>query len=124
MLRRYVLTQQTPSIAEAVQRLFIDDIQSRCDPTTFLDADKFRRDGCYNEATDAVLRRHEGILRLLFSLLAAKRGPTKGWLNFEAWAKFCRFVGLVGVDLTERDVAFAFTWSRMLVAQPYSTQVG
>jgi hypothetical protein len=27
---------------------------------------------------------------------------------------------LINADLSERDVAFAFTWSRMVVAQPYS----
>lgn len=116
---RYVLSGHVISASEAIQRLFNCDIEPRCEPATFLDANDFRREHCYVEATDAVLRRHEPALRLIFAALAVKRGPAKKLLTFEAWAKFMRRVDLVGNDLTERDVAFAFAWSRMVVAQPY-----
>ncbi len=117
---RYVMTEEEPSIAGALTRLFREAIAPRCDPNAFLDANAFRREHCYCEATDLVLRRHEERLRLLFGVISVKRGPAKRLLTYEAWAKFVRRLELISTDLTERDVAFAFTWSRMVVAQPYS----
>jgi len=125
---RYVLTAEEPSIASAVVRLFRADIEPRCHPTTFLDANAFRREECYNEATDLVLKKQEPRLRLLFGAICEKRGPAKKLLSFEAWAKFIRRIDgstpLIGIDLTERDVSFAFAWSRMVVAQPYTAGGG
>ena len=166
------------SVADAIRTIFTDDIVPCCGPNTFLDADDFRRHGCYHEATDDQLRRFESSLRAIFDHLAVKRGPCKRLLTYEHWLKFmrkvpcvspltlttlfalgpysyldtapfpssasplsstvdvlpfytngpqphphnhtCTQVDLIQIDLTERDVAFAFTWSRMWVGRPYS----
>jgi hypothetical protein len=117
---RYVMTAEEPSIARAITRLFDESIAPRCDPNAFLDANAFRVQHCYCEATDQVLKRHEENLRLIFEVICEKRGPAKRLLTYESWAKFVKRLDLINADLSERDVAFAFTWSRMVVAQPYS----
>jgi len=117
---RYVMPGEIGNVARAIRVLFSVDIQGRCDPSTFLDANIFRRECCYNEETDSVLRKFEMTLRCLFGELAVKRGPAKRLLTFDAWLRFMRRLDLIGIDLTERDVSFAFTWSRMVVGMPYS----
>jgi len=117
---RYVMPGELPNIAEALRRLFIVDIKGRCDPSIFLDANAFRRDCCYNEETDAVFRTHEGTLRSLYGELAIKRGPAKRLLTADAFLRLMKRLDLIGIDLTERDVALAFSCSRMVVGMPYS----
>jgi len=118
---KYVMPGELDDVAEAVRTLFRVDIEPRCDANAFLDANVFRRDCCYHEATDDVLRRYEATLRGLWSEITVKRGPAKRLLSFEAYLKLMRRIELITTDLTERDVAFSFSWSRMVVGMPYST---
>lgn len=111
---------EVPTVACAITSLFDNDV-SQLDPNAFLDANAFRRTQCYKEAMDSVLRHHEPSLRTLFGALQIQRGPAKGLLNFDGWFKLMRRLELIQVDLTERDVNLAFTWSRMVVPHPYST---
>jgi len=118
---KYVMPGELDDVTVAVRTLFRGDIEPRCDANAFLDANVFRRDCCYHEATDDVLRRYEATLRGLWAEITVKRGPAKRLLTFEAYLKLMRRIELITTDLTERDVAFSFSWSRMVVGMPYST---
>ena len=74
----------------------------------------------YTEAVDLVLRAHEKSLRALFSVISdVKRARTDPLplLSLEGWRAFLRAVELLGADITERDAALCFSWSRMAVSE-------
>lgn len=69
-----------------------------------------------------VCHSYEPSLRALFAYLQPKAGIAAGkkLLTFESWRMLLRRTRAVGADLSERDAALAFVWSRMAVAEPYS----
>ena len=118
-----VLTGDATNVAAATERLLVKDITPRLDPKVFVSSNAFRRQYLYTEEVNGVLRTHEGSLKHIFAGLAGRRTPLTGPLRKFAsqliglaeWDAFMRAVGLVGPDVTERDLMLGFAWSRMCV---------
>lgn len=103
-------------VSAAVHRL-LSEIRAACAPAMCIDADIFRRDHCYTEEVTTTLGSYESTLRILFSgasgsLITSRAGTL---LSLFDWEDFLKALGFVGADLSERDVRYAFAWSRMLV---------
>jgi len=84
-------------------------------------SDNFRRECCYNEPVDIVLRRHEASLRTLFRLYSSidnsladkcKSGKLMGYSEFQT---FTKDMGLIDGQFTAWDASLCFVWSRMRV---------
>ena len=87
-------------------------------PTVVLDPDKFRRDHCYTIEVVNVLTPHEPSLRNIFKGVAGgsgRSGKGSDMVALDEWCNFVQALGFIGIDLTARDAAFAFAWSRMAV---------
>ena len=121
---KYVVPGELNDVSEAVERLLSHDILARAAKVlgSVEDVNDFRSRFCYTEATDAVLRRHEASLRLLFGALTGRgAGTDANYLCLAEWMTFLRAVDLLEAgDISERDATLAFTWSRMVVANPGS----
>ena len=125
---RYVLSGEIADCSEALQRLLEVDILSRMTRhTMFASPDYFRKRHLYIDSTSGTLARHEATLRTLFSAVAivapaSKRPPkhtasaeSKLLLSFRGWLAFLQAVRLIDLDLSEREAALAWAWSRTAV---------
>jgi len=119
---RYVLERRTADVSEAVERHLVDDLLAGVEPAALHEPNDFRRAAAYTEEVSAVLAEHEASLRALYRAVAVRRGPSKELLSALGWQAFLRRLGLFGRDVTERDGALCFTWSRMAVADPYAAK--
>lgn len=119
---RYVLEGRLADVSDAVHALFSRDIVPHVSGAALLDANRFRSTHLYMEAVDTTLRRHEASLKVIFASIAEHRGPAKKLLCCDSWKAFLRAVELIGSDLSERDAALSFVWSRMAVSDPYSSR--
>ena len=116
---KYVNPGFMTDVSEAVERLCSADIAPKLG-IELQDPNTFRRDLCYTEEVDNVLRRHEPSLKLLFGVLAKR--PTKKenkslglLLSLGDWKVAVRRLELIGVDFAERDATRCFVFSRMCV---------
>ena len=117
---KYVMTGQKSDVSDALNELFVVDIEPNLDPCLFAPPDVYRRGLLYQPEVSKVLLRHEESLRNLFhvvaklprSLSAKKLGMLIGLLE---WREFVRRFALVDLDLNERDVTLCFVSSRMSV---------
>ena len=62
----YVWPGLIPDVSQAVERVCSAHVSFHIDDDARQDTDDFRRDYCYIEPTDAVLRAYEGSLRAIF----------------------------------------------------------
>ena len=123
---RYVQPGEIPDVSEAVHRMFSVNIEPQLDPNIFIEGNVFRNKYTYFEEADAVLRRHEASLRLIFERACKMHGQSSAagirnkCVSFAVWKDFCKLFELVDLDLTERDMTLAFVWSRMRVIDEQS----
>ena len=74
---------------------------------------------CYNEKADAVLRRHELALRLIFKEYASGDGRIGDAFNdgnimgFDEWSTFLDHFSLVDSQFTSSEATQCFAWCRM-----------
>ena len=125
-INKYVLPQLVPDVADAVQHLITDDVEAHADKRVFADSNWFRREFCYLEEVDTVLRRHEVALRQVFSAVAStesadvSKAHLTNLIDFNEWKALLRALNLLGADLTERDGTLCFTHARMVVIDSWS----
>ena len=67
-----------------------------------------------------MLHHFEPSLRIIFGALQQVRGPAKRLLDCSVWKKLLRLLDLCQADLSTRDAALCFVWSRMSVPDPCS----
>ena len=121
-IAKYVLTQQTQDVSDAIERLVQDDLARGLSPESSHSAADFRRRHCYTEAVDVELRAHEASLRAVYQCYCKGGGgvntkvmSTK-MLDIGEWNKLVANLGLIDSALTSRHATLAFVWSRMRVA--------
>mmetsp|Transcript_4805 Transcript_4805/g.12794 ORF Transcript_4805/g.12794 Transcript_4805/m.12794 type:complete len:221 (+) Transcript_4805:155-817(+) len=86
------------------------------------DRDGLRRDACYTEPIDIILRKHLTALRALFETLKVGRGgATNDLISYEGWMAFAA-ARLIGPDITERDAILAFIFARRIVINPHNVR--
>jgi hypothetical protein len=119
---RYVLHdgRQIDDVPSALELLFEADVLPSCNPEMLDDPSDFRRDHCYTEQTDEVLRKHEPSLRLLYEHAAYGDGAIGGLLSRKLldlgeWRFLLDRLGLVDWQFEERSVRNTFVRSRMRV---------
>jgi len=130
-INKYVLPGVVIDVSDALHRLIWRDLTPRLNAASdeqgggggaspIFEPNEFREEHMYTEAVDLVLRAHEKSLRALFSVISdVKRARTDPLplLSLEGWRAFLRAVELLGADITERDAALCFSWSRMAVSE-------
>jgi len=118
-INKYVLTGEIADVSDALKRLLEVDIQSRANPAMFVDGNVFRRAHCYMEDPSMALMRNRASLQNLFDGLSAGEGAIGiegSLLSLAEWKTFMRGLGMISVDVTERETTLCFAWSRMVVA--------
>ena len=115
---RYVETKKIPDVSEALHRLIVDDIKPLLSPKVTANPNIFRQKACYRQDVDAVLKKHESSLRNIFSAVCTTggRGEKERHMSLDEWKGLLRGIELIDVDVSERDAAMCFAWSRMCVA--------
>jgi hypothetical protein len=116
-INRYVLSGMLTDVAPAIKRLLVQDIKPLLSPKIFVDPNKFRKKYCYRREIDDVLKPQEASLRNLFTSVCTTGGAglkAKHMLIHE-FIGVLRLCDIVGVDVTEREAAMSFAWSRMCV---------
>ena len=112
---RYVETKKVPDVSEALHRLLAVDIGKRLNAPLFSCPNGYRTKYLYNAQVDRVLRKVEPSLQNLFHALCKTGGSGEKakHLNLDEWRLLIRGLGLLDVDVTERDATMCFSWSRM-----------
>ena len=65
-----------------------------------------------------MLTRHERFLRSIFDAVAKNSfGTSSSLVHLDCFREGINALGLMGGDVTERDVTLCFSWSRMLLAE-------
>jgi len=115
-IMRFVMTGELTDVSKATHQL-LGEIRDHVHPTMCIDPDDFRRSHCYTEAVTLALEHHEATLRAIFKCLSSGGRGGKGaqMLSLDEWENFVEALGFVGVDISDREVRFAFVWSRMVV---------
>lgn len=119
---RYVMNGRIPDVSEALHELFNADFDQKLDPVVMQDSNAFRKEYCYTEAVDAVLKRHAPSLKALYSRYADARVVEQDTtlskatlMSFEEWMKLCKDLNFIDDHFTLRHVSLCFVWSRMRV---------
>jgi len=110
-IRRYVMPGVIADVSLALQQLLHRDVRLQLEGDALLDPNVARQSQCYTEPVCVVLKHHERTLRLLFGGLCGRREI----LTLPAWMAFLRTFELIDDDLSERNGARCFCWSRMAV---------
>ena len=115
-IMRFVLNGELADVSQAVHKLILD-LRLQCQPAMCVEADVFRRRHCYTEDVTRLLGSRETSLRNIFAGVASGGhiGASAKLLSLEEWEEFIKALGFVGPDISERDMRFAFVWSRMCV---------
>ena len=97
--------------------LFAKDIKPQLDPGLFLAPDEFRADTLYTRDVTEALTRNEASMKLLFDAIANYTRFTKLGLllGLAEWKQLMRMLGLINLDVTDRDAVLCFIMSRMSV---------
>jgi len=121
-IMRYVHTGVDPDVSESLHRL-LTDLGQRVPKMSLQDSNSFRFTLMYNEGVDAILRKHEVMLRSLFESFAFEEKPrisdepnpfaTPEGLSWDEWMELVEALELVDRTFTRRDAGNVFVWSRM-----------
>ena len=112
---RYVQTGKMRDVSEAVHRLMAEDILPNVDPNIFVVSNVFRGH-CYTEGCTKALSKREAQLKMIFEgLNKGQRGKEAQLLCLEEWKGFVVGLDFLGPDLTKRDAALCFVFSRCCV---------
>ena len=124
-ISRYVLSGQIKDVSEALHTLLVEWMEPRCDKAVFSDYNAFR-EKMYKPAVTSVLADYEPSLKHLFAVAAGGGAETGGkgaeLLSLPEWSSLLRALGLIGVDVTERDARLCFSCSRMVVVDGRTTK--
>lgn len=113
-INKYVLSKQTTDVSDALDRLLSEDIASSLGHKIFL-PDAFRKSVAYTPEVSKVLARNQSSLHLVFYSACRIICRTKTLLSLSGWISLLRALGLIAADVTMRDAALMFSWSRMIV---------
>ena len=112
---KFLVSGIMKDMSEALHRFLAEDILPHVDPSIFQVANVFRTD-CYSEDATRELARHERSLRRIFiGLNRGQRGKEAQLLCLEEWKAFVLGLGFKGADLSARDAALCFIFSRCAV---------
>ena len=110
----------TSTLADALVSLFSNDFHPKVDRRTLVDIQAFRNLFVYVQDIDTILKAWERTLRNIFNHYAFGDGAVGGdssteLLGYEEWRDLLIDLELYGQDLTHREVALSFVWSRMRI---------
>ena len=114
---RFVRSGEEPTASRALSRL-LKQMQRLSPPGMCVDADAFRAAHCYTEEANSELILYEERLRHIYAAISGSvnvGASAHQQLALRQWETFLHALGFIGVDLSERDATFAFTWSTMAV---------
>ena len=120
-IAKYVSRKVVPDVSRALETLLEIDIRPKlaAHPERLAPSNSFR-ESIYVEEVDAVLRRHEAALRLIYAELCALKpttmedgGLANSLISYPSYMQSLRLFNLINADLTERDGTLAFVWCRM-----------
>ena len=116
---------QERTVAGAVAQL-CDDIKQNAPPECHQNSNTFRKHRCYNEFTDAALRKHEGSLRRIFEVYAAGNRDINDKLQDHSmmsvgeWCEFLKHIGLFDMgQVSQFGAKIIFKWSLIRTARNY-----
>ncbi|KAJ9524025.1 hypothetical protein QJQ45_022487, partial [Haematococcus lacustris] len=117
-IAKYGKGQATEDVAEAVRLLLQNNIMANLPPAARHVSNDFRLNRLYTEEVDLLLKRHQVLLKALYSRYRLK--PVGGGLRskqvrLEGWLQLCTDAHLVDSGFTLQDAALCFLWSRMYV---------
>ena len=106
--------------------LFANVIKPRLPDGLFAAPDEFRANFLYTQEVTEAIERHESSLRLLFDGIAGQsRFASLGLLiGLDQWRALMRLLGLINLDISERDCTLCFMFSRMTVVDIWSQKGG
>ena len=112
----YIKSGEMSDVSDSLEKLITVDIEARLHPRIFAPPDEFRRKHAYTMEVTYVLQHFAPSLRCIFDMLAVVSFGHGGKLvSLEVWMNAMRALGLMNVDLAERDILLCFSWSRMAV---------
>lgn len=121
-IMRRILTEETESVAEALVKLLDVDLRPNVDRRALHDANEFRRRNCYTQGvTQDGLSDWAPHLKKMFDELTRGDGAigdvlhSKFLLEFPEWKMLLKELKILGEDVTPREVAMSFIWSRLRV---------
>lgn len=117
-IAKYGKGQATDDVATAVRMLLEQNLDANMPPAARHRANDFRNERLYTEEVDLVLKRHQVVLKALYSRYRLK--PPGGGLRtksvkLEGWLQFMQDASLIDSQFTLQDANLAFLWSRMAV---------
>ena len=119
-VEKYVRPKVILDVSDAYRHLCEEVLGPHVNSAFFEHPNVFREAYCYKREVDKALKRYESSLRAIFqgisrvprAMKAKSLGPL---LNLADWKQFIKKLGLISVDLTERDCNLCFVHSRMAV---------
>eukprot|EP00798_Chlamydomonas_sp_ICE-L_P023776 gene23776-9335_t len=116
-IAKYGRGQATEDVAEAVKMILEKNIAANLPAYATLKTNDFRKERLYNEEVDLVLKKHNVMLKALYSryrMKPAGGGLRTKSLKIEGWGQLMADAKLVDSQFTLVDSNMAFLWSRML----------
>lgn len=126
-INKFIVAREMNNVADAVARLIAVYVGSKLGAQVTRDPDAFRRNYCYGKHVTAVLKRNEATLRTCYECVSrlSYDGEVKTstqTLPLDQWLRAMRALGMMDVDLSERDALRCFSASRMVVGNHQSTR--
>ena len=110
---KFVRTGKLSSVAKALQKLMVECVDPLINYDLLPDPNLFRR-SCYVKSVSAELAKHSTSLHHLHAALSELEfGAYAKRMGNRSWLACLRALGLIGIDLSERDCSLCFVWSRM-----------
>lgn len=117
-IAKYGKGQATDDIATAVSMLFELNILPNVVPAAQVVSNTFRTERLYTEEVDTLLKKHQVILKALYSRYRLKPqggGLRTKVLKLEGWQQLMQDAHMVDSNLTIQDSELALLWARMYV---------
>jgi len=108
----------TDDVAEAVRMILAQNIAPNLTPAGRHVANDFRTERLYTEEVDMVFKRHQVLLKAIYSryrLKPAGGGLRTKMLKLEGWNQLMQDVHFLDSHYTIQDAILTFLWSRMFV---------
>lgn len=127
VLLRHVASDDGVGVSTAFDAFF-DELRLRLPDAVYHDANSFRSDFCYCEATDLALGQYGASLRLIYDIFAHGTGAigdnvySTKLMDIGEYNMLIDRLELVDEHLTAREVAQTFVYSRLLVVDEQSVK--
>lgn len=112
---KYIRAGSMKDISEALHRMLAEDILPNVDPRIFEVSNTFRAHCYTEEATKELSKRDTALRRIYRGLNKGQRGKEANLLSLDEWKAFIMGLEFIGPDLTSRDAALCFVFSRVAV---------